>query len=182
MPRPSRKATLLRAAAAIVRRDGADALTLDAVAAEARVSKGGLLYHFDSKEALVAGLVEALCEAFDAQLAGRADASPGAFCRAYLELTAFGDAETLALSSALLAAAAIAPETIEPLRARYRRWNRQLRDDGIDEAEAFIARLAADGLWLADLLGLEPPGPRLRKAIVERLSERTRTRSRREQA
>ena len=37
---------LLDAAAAVVRRDGAGALTLDAVAAEAGVSKGGLLYHF----------------------------------------------------------------------------------------------------------------------------------------
>ena len=37
---------LLDAATAVVRRDGARALTLDAVAAEAGVSKGGLLYHF----------------------------------------------------------------------------------------------------------------------------------------
>ena len=48
MPRPSARARLLDAAVAVVRRDGAQALTLDAVAAEAGVSKGGLLYHFRS--------------------------------------------------------------------------------------------------------------------------------------
>ena len=43
-----------------IRRDGAAALTLDAVAAEAGVSKGGVLYHFGSKRALIDGLLDAL--------------------------------------------------------------------------------------------------------------------------
>ena len=37
---------------------GPGGLVLDAIAADAGVSKGGLLYHFGSKEALVAGLCE----------------------------------------------------------------------------------------------------------------------------
>jgi AcrR family transcriptional regulator len=41
---------------------GAGAVTLDAVAAEAGVSKGGLLYHFASKDALVSGLLDRLRE------------------------------------------------------------------------------------------------------------------------
>ena len=49
---------LIKAAAAVIRRDGAQALTLEAVAAEAGVSKGGLLYHFKSKRELLDGLVE----------------------------------------------------------------------------------------------------------------------------
>jgi DNA-binding transcriptional regulator YbjK len=40
MARPSRRAALLDAAVAVIRRDGARSLTLDAVAAEAGVSKG----------------------------------------------------------------------------------------------------------------------------------------------
>lgn len=46
---------------------GERAATLDAVAAAAGVSKGGLLYHFASKDALVAGLAERL------DVLGRAD-------------------------------------------------------------------------------------------------------------
>ena len=41
---------------------GPGAATLDAVAAAARVSKGGLLYHFASKDALAAGLLARLRE------------------------------------------------------------------------------------------------------------------------
>lgn len=173
MGRPSKREALLRAAAAIVRRDGTDALTLDAVAEESGLSKGGLLYHFDSKEALVKGLVEAMVDGFDASLSTD-DASAGAFSRAYLRATAHTDEESLALSSALLAAAAIAPDSVELLRERYRHWNKRLRDDGIDEVVAMLVRLAADGLWLADLLGLEPPKPKLRRKIVERLAAMTR--------
>ncbi|MFO0560832.1 MAG: TetR/AcrR family transcriptional regulator [Polyangiales bacterium] len=174
MARPSKKSALLRAAARIVKREGADALTLDAVAVEAGVSKGGLLYHFDSKEALVKGLVEMMVEGFDEALDRDEDRSPGAFSRAYLRSTAETDEAALSVTYALLAAVAIAPESIEPLRERYRRWNKRLRDDGISEETAFIVRLAADGLWLADLLGLEPPKPKLRRAIVQRLLELTR--------
>lgn len=174
MARQSRREALLKAAAAIVRRDGADALTLDAVALEAGVSKGGLLYHFDSKEALVAAMVAALVEGFDARLPSADDGAAGSFTRAYLDATAEPDDDALSLSAGLLAAVAIAPETLAPLRARYRTWSRRLRDDGIDEADAMIVRLAADGLWLADLLGLEPPGRRLRSEVIERLAARTR--------
>ena len=53
-------ARLLDAASAVIRRDGAQALTLDAVAAEAGVSKGGLLYHFKSKRELLDALVRRL--------------------------------------------------------------------------------------------------------------------------
>ncbi|MEB4613522.1 TetR/AcrR family transcriptional regulator [Leucobacter sp. M11] len=41
---------------------GERAATLDAVARTAGVSKGGLLYHFPNKDALVAGLIERLDE------------------------------------------------------------------------------------------------------------------------
>lgn len=48
---------ILDAADAVLLRKGARALTIDAVAAEAGLSKGGVLHHFASKDALVAALV-----------------------------------------------------------------------------------------------------------------------------
>ena len=68
MGRPSRREQLLDAAVAVIRRDGAAALTLDAVAAEAGVSKGGVLYHFASKRALIDGLLERWLDEFGARL------------------------------------------------------------------------------------------------------------------
>ena len=37
--------------------------------------------------------------------------------------------------------------------------------------EATVARLAADGLWLADLLGMAPPEGELRERVLARLLE-----------
>lgn len=57
MARVSKKQYILESAASIINEQGADYLTLDAVAKKAGVSKGGLLYHFKSKEGLIQELV-----------------------------------------------------------------------------------------------------------------------------
>ena len=59
---------ILNAAEARLLASGPAGLVLDAVAADAGISKGGLLYHFGSKEALVAGLCERMLERFDREL------------------------------------------------------------------------------------------------------------------
>ena len=53
---------ILDAAEAIVRARGVPGLTLEAAARQAGVSKGGLLYHFGSKEALLSALLARLAE------------------------------------------------------------------------------------------------------------------------
>ena len=67
-PRGDTRARLLDAASAVVRREGAQALTLDAVAAEAGVSKGGLLYHFRSKRELLDGMLAGWLEEFASEI------------------------------------------------------------------------------------------------------------------
>ena len=49
---------ILNAAEARLLAGGPGGLVLDAIAADAGISKGGLLYHFGSKEALVEGLCD----------------------------------------------------------------------------------------------------------------------------
>ena len=58
MPRPSvARAAALDAADALLSEHGLAAFTLEAVAARAGISKGGLLYHFPTKEALLSDLM-----------------------------------------------------------------------------------------------------------------------------
>ena len=57
------------------------------------------------------------------------------------------------------------------MRERYAGWQQQLVDGSNDPVQATVARLAADGLWLADLLGLAPPEGELRAAVLNRLIE-----------
>jgi len=61
-PPPAARAKVLEAFATLLVTQGERAATLDAVAAEAGVSKGGLLYHFGSKVALAEGLMALLRE------------------------------------------------------------------------------------------------------------------------
>ncbi|MBB6033818.1 TetR/AcrR family transcriptional regulator [Phytomonospora endophytica] len=160
---------LLDAATQVMLTGGAQALTLDAVAAAAGVSKGGLLYHFPGKQALVAGMVERFVGQFDAALRVAGD-SPGAATRAYLEATispgaSRAGAEADAVTAALFAGALVDPEALVPLRAAYERWQARLADDGIDPVVATAVRLAVDGWWLARLVGLAPPAAGLHERV-----------------
>ena len=56
--RDDRAEVILEAAGSVLRRGGARALTIDAVAAQAELSKGGVLHHYASKDALILALVE----------------------------------------------------------------------------------------------------------------------------
>ncbi|WP_238180474.1 TetR/AcrR family transcriptional regulator, partial [Methylobacterium haplocladii] len=55
--REDRPEIILDAAEGVLRRLGARGLTIDAVAAEAGLSKGGVLHHYASKDALICALV-----------------------------------------------------------------------------------------------------------------------------
>src|SRR5690606_6550579 len=70
-----RRGELLDAAEELLSEQGSTALTLSAVADRAGVSKGGLLYHFSTKEALIKAMVERLIEEFDALIAAQPDAT-----------------------------------------------------------------------------------------------------------
>ncbi|KQP03961.1 TetR/AcrR family transcriptional regulator [Methylobacterium sp. Leaf93] len=56
--REDRPSVILDAAESLIRRAGTRTLTIDAVAAEAGLSKGGVLHHFSSKEALITAMAE----------------------------------------------------------------------------------------------------------------------------
>ena len=146
----------------MIRRDGAQALTLDAVAVEAGVSKGGLLYHFASKRALLDGLVTRWLDEFQEDI----DAAGPGFVAGYVKASDGAKAE----ESGLLAALVADPEVLAVVRERYATWQDRLVTEG-DPVEATVARLAADGLWLADLLGMAPPEGELREQLLARLLE-----------
>ena len=112
-----------------MRRDGAQALTLDAVAAEAGVSKGGLLYHFETKRELLDAMLEGWLEEFGAEIdaAGRAGLAHG-YVRAS-DMSGWAAAER-ATEFGLLAAMVDEPATLERVRERYAAWQEQLARRG----------------------------------------------------
>ncbi|TNY38558.1 TetR/AcrR family transcriptional regulator [Thermomonospora catenispora] len=146
-----KRAALLDAAEAVLFEHGTAALTLSAVARRAGVSKGGLLYHFPTKEALIRAMVSRVIEEFDALVAELDDGSPGSYTRAYVRATfhVLGGADggrTRRRWSAITAAAAD-PELIAPLREAMARWHRVDPAREPDPITAMVVRLAAEGLW-----------------------------------
>jgi AcrR family transcriptional regulator len=173
------RAKLLQAASDLAREHGAQAVTLDAVAERAAVSKGGLQYHFRSKQALLDALFAQTIEGFQRRVAECAAADPmpaGAQARAYLRVSA-DEAEPIAdgdVLRVLVASMMSDPET----RAR---WSEPLRDGMRPDplplkqaAKTMICRLAADGLWFAEVLGYQTMPRALRDEVVRQLEEMTR--------
>ena len=165
MPREATKTRLLDAAGAVVRRDGPQALTLDAVAGEAGVSKGGLLYHYGTKQELIEALVARWLAEFQRDM----DAADPHFVRGYV--LASDPAGEVADELGLLAALVADPAVLRTVRERYAIWQDRVEREGSDPVDATVARLGADGLWLAELLGLAPPRGRLREQVLARLLE-----------
>jgi AcrR family transcriptional regulator len=105
---------ILDAAEAVVIESGAGHLTLAAVAAKAGVSKGGLLYHFPSKEDLLKGMLDRLIQRFDQARKEKAEGlkrKAGAQIKATILTYAEGDARKEKIGSALLAAGGPCSET-----------------------------------------------------------------------
>lgn len=66
--RTSKRERILDAAVNVINRDGVRAVTFESVATEAKLTRGGLLYHFPSREALLRGIDEHLVQAWEASM------------------------------------------------------------------------------------------------------------------
>ncbi|UOQ49883.1 TetR/AcrR family transcriptional regulator [Gracilibacillus caseinilyticus] len=157
MSRISRKVEILNAASKVVSERGIFELTLDAVAKQAGISKGGLLYHFPSKEALVEGMVQHLAINYQEKIEDNAKQDPdekGRWIRSYVDVTFNQTYQNKDMNAGLLAAKAVNPDLLDPIRNLYEEWQEQIENEGIDPMKATIIRLATDGIWLAELFDI----------------------------
>ncbi len=166
MPRASRKSELLDAAGRLVQARGVQALTLDAVAQATNSSKGGVLYHFPTKEALITALIERLVVRFESRFSRSGNFVEG-FVTACIEVDAHADE----MAAGLAVAIATDPSMLEPLRSAYVRWMRRIQTEVKDPLDGWLIRLALDGLWFSDLFGLPVPSTAQRKRLASRLTQ-----------
>lgn len=147
---------ILDAALAVSDRVGAAHMTLDAVAAEAGVSKGGLLYHFASKDLLLKGVVEHHMaqhqrdlEMAEAMFPG----SPGGYLQAFVHAQRQGIEAKLhgpKATQSFIAAAVNTPELMDSPRRYAVAHVERLRSLGPDFVDALLVTLALDGLFFGD--------------------------------
>ena len=166
--RADSRARLLDAATAIVGRAGAANLTIDGVAAESGLSKGGVLYHFPSKRALLEGMLEKL-------LAEAETRSQGLREQGYSSLEAWIESERTqtdterTTSLALLANAAENPSLLDAAQPTIRQRFQEITREAKDPEFALILLLATEGLRFLAMLRLLPLTARRRSALEARL-------------
>jgi AcrR family transcriptional regulator len=151
---------LLVAAAQLVASEGPSALTLDRAAEAAGMSKGAVLYHFKSKDALIAALVTSALNKFDAATDAvvlRDTAGAGNYARAYAKVSFNPHTNTTEASAGLLAAVTNNIDLLGPAIERHAAVQKRLEADGIPPTLATLVRLAADGLYFTRAFGLAPP-------------------------
>jgi AcrR family transcriptional regulator len=171
-------ATILEAAERVIVQSGVEKATIDEVAREAGVSKGGVLHHFPSKDAIVVGLVSTLVSKFEAEVCAQQALDPepkGSFTRAFLNTVTKSDDHCSEVFFALKAAFHNCPALQQLQRDAHLRWQARIEQDGIDPVCASVVRLAADGLWLAKLHRVAVPSDKFRRAVIDYLVALTRT-------
>jgi AcrR family transcriptional regulator len=150
---------LLIAAAKLVAADGPSALTLDRAAVAAGISKGAVLYHFKSKDALVEALLSTVLGQFDVAtdvVVKRDTNSAGSYARAYAKVTFDPRNNTPEATAGLLAAVTTNIDLLKPAAERHAEIQRRLEADGISPTLATLVRLATDGLYFSRAFRLAP--------------------------
>ncbi|TVP87682.1 MAG: TetR/AcrR family transcriptional regulator [Pseudomonadaceae bacterium] len=154
--RENARQTILEAALKIAGEQGSRAVTLDAVANACGLSKGGVMYHFKSKDALIEGMIGHLLEDRHTRLdriqAEQPELGPLGTLIACREQQR--EDVSLGTAQALLTAATDNPALLEPVREHYR----QLLDTmgASNDMQTLLVWLAHDGMCLQELLDISP--------------------------
>lgn len=178
LPSPARRASsreaILDAAEVVVLAHGAAHLTLDAVAEHAKVSKGGLLYNFPNKDALLQAMIDRQMHRIEGNRLLAMESlppQPGRELRACVLMA--GDTKldgARRLGCATLAATANNPQALEPVRAANRRRLDWIAEGsaaaGLPFARSAVIALAVDGLCLLEILQLSPFDVTQRQQII----------------
>lgn len=169
-------AALLDAAEAVIHEEGLGNLTLDAVAARAGVSKGGLMYHFKSKDMLLEAMVRRIVDSWrnDAARAIEEGApGPGRVARGVMSLCLDRPdcgGESMRRSGFVLVTALVSnPALIKPLRDAHIDLLRRAEDDGLAPGASACVILALSGLWFERIFGLSEMTPERRNDLLAAL-------------
>lgn len=163
---------LLDTAIATVRTHGIGGLTLDSVAKEAGVSKGGLLHHFRSKDMLIEAMLHRLFEEFAERVQAYADReapTPGRWLRAYVRATFDDEPPPLELIAVLLSGMMANDALMTLVRDDWRHWQQRLLDDGVPAPRAQVIRQAADAYWSERLMNVAPSDHAARAELMNEL-------------
>lgn len=167
-PKSDTRRRILDAAQTLAQCTGPGNLSLDAVAAKAGVSKGGLLYHFPSKARLMEALVEDYLSRFDAAItAEESTGQSDAAIRAYIDQFRSERQGGTPPPSGLLAALAEDPGMLAPVRRHERDFLARIQVNASDPDMATLTFLAIHGIRAMELFNTQVLDPSQQDALLD---------------
>jgi AcrR family transcriptional regulator len=168
----SRKSAI-KAALAILTRDGPRGLTFDALSRESGISKGGLMHQFRTKagilKALLAYQVEHYDSFADSFLSAKGDSLREPTLSCVIAVTRESINQPHSVARAILAALIEDPALLGDVRDRDAASVRKIRSEAEDADLALLRLFAARGLAYTTLLGLSTLSDRQRERLFKLL-------------
>lgn len=150
------RAKLIECAVRIIVEQGPNAVTVQAVADAAGVTKGGLLHHFQDKKQLSRAVSEYLLSQMDAeidQLMSQDTVEYGRFTRAYINAVLQDLASAQSEQWIALAVYSITESELKYMWNEWVREKQRVHCDTDSDQMLQVLRYAADGIWFEVLLG-----------------------------
>ncbi|WP_375003484.1 TetR/AcrR family transcriptional regulator [Aeromicrobium sp. CTD01-1L150] len=170
--RPSKRSKVLQAALQLAGDVGIRGLTIDAVAAEAGLTKAGVLYHFSHRDDLITAVLDHIADSWEEQVTEALGTHPDQGT-ATDRVIAFATAAATTPPQSAELAVLIDAMRYEHSRGRWRALVRRWTDDPDQplSTEQRIALLAADGLWLNNTTASTDLSPEEHQATLNRIRE-----------
>ncbi|MEM6283094.1 MAG: TetR/AcrR family transcriptional regulator [Chloroflexota bacterium] len=170
----SKRDLVLLAGNNIVLEQGLEQLTLEAVAKQAGVSKGGLLYHFPDKETLMQGIIQRSLEDFERtvdDLYTTLPDVPGRWLRAFVMATFDDDRTTPRAFIGMTTAIASRPDLLALLQSTYSDWMERAIQSGVTPETARLVIVATNGVWLERIFWEDAGQDHLKDSLLNLISE-----------
>ena len=150
----NKKDELLTNAARIINQEGIQKLTIDYLAKTSKITKGGVLYHFENKANLLLQMNEMVIQKFEdvwdhykLQLSG-ASLITRAYALATLD---FLKSPETALLPAVFISSLEDAESYKLWQKTSEIWEQRFQSDNGDEKDNLKLRLICDGIWFSIL-------------------------------
>ncbi|MDD5260829.1 MAG: TetR/AcrR family transcriptional regulator [Methylacidiphilales bacterium] len=175
---PSAREKILDAAEDVVLEQGAIHLTLDSVAKASKLSKGGLLYHFPSKAALLEALMRRIVNLWVSRVEAHAATLPPGPCRkaraiynSYFSNVPESRRRRQRLFVALAAAKTHQPSLMDIPRQTYAGFLKEFEEEGENVGSSLVMLTALDGIWWSHIFGTYALNPMQEQALKRELQK-----------
>ncbi len=163
---------VIQAALTIIARDGPGRLTLDAIAREGGMSKGGLMHQFPNKKAVIKALLEhqaAYFETFSCDYLAELGDTDQARLSVQIAVCREASRQPHSVAFAIFGALAEDPELLAGFREINVERVAAIKAAATDPDLATLRWLAAQGILLTSLFGLSPLSGDERERLFDRL-------------